>query len=353
MRNDTAPTQVQPDADDAAARPSRARSILRSALWAAHWVLRIWLAGYLLIYGWSKVYLVQMGYADFSDALVQYGEMSPMGVLWRFMAFSPTVQVLAGLAEVLAAVLLLFRRTVWLGALLAAVDMSVVFLLNLTFDVPVKQLSGIMAVAGIVLLAPNLVRLGRFLLGLPTGRPVHGRISSHRIVVAVTKWTSPALALVLIIGSGVAFGLRANWGQPDPVPAVAGVYRATDSGSRTLEGAEISQVAFGQNAFDGRARLSIRYADGSFQDGGYTVSAADTGPDDSGQLDVTLFPKLEGDQGLVRDPVLETTLDYAIDSSGQVRLTGDGLDVTLVTDPERRYLFDREFSWEPSEPINR
>ena len=49
-----------------------------------------------------------------------------------------------------------------------------------------------MAVAGIVLLAPNLIRLGRFLLGLPTGRPVHGRISSHRIVVAVTKWSACA-----------------------------------------------------------------------------------------------------------------------------------------------------------------
>lgn len=57
-----------------------------------------------------------------------------MGLLWRFMAFSPTVQFLAGLAEVVAAVLLLFGRTAWLGALLAAIDMSVVFLLNLTFD---------------------------------------------------------------------------------------------------------------------------------------------------------------------------------------------------------------------------
>lgn len=62
---------------------------MTSLLWAGHWLLRLWLAGYLLIYGWSKVFHMQMGYADFADALVQYGEMSPMGLLWRFMAFSP------------------------------------------------------------------------------------------------------------------------------------------------------------------------------------------------------------------------------------------------------------------------
>lgn len=36
-----------------------------------------------------------------------------MGLLWRFMGFSPVVQILAGAAEVTAAILLLFRRTVW------------------------------------------------------------------------------------------------------------------------------------------------------------------------------------------------------------------------------------------------
>ncbi|WP_232252557.1 DoxX family membrane protein [Brevibacterium casei] len=190
--------------------------MVTSLLWAGHWLLRLWLAGYLLIYGWSKVFHMQMGYADFADALVQYGEMSPMGLLWRFMAFSPTVQLLAGLAEVAAAVLLLFRRTAWLGALLAAIDMSVVFLLNLTFDVPVKQLSGLMALVGLILLLPNIVRLGRFVVGLPTGPPVQGTITENRRFRAVVRWASPLLALVLVVGSGLALGLRANWGWADP-----------------------------------------------------------------------------------------------------------------------------------------
>ncbi|WP_240372826.1 hypothetical protein [Brevibacterium zhoupengii] len=37
-------------------------------LWTGHWLLLAWLAGYLLIYGGSKVFLMQMGRADYADA---------------------------------------------------------------------------------------------------------------------------------------------------------------------------------------------------------------------------------------------------------------------------------------------
>ncbi|WP_425341697.1 DoxX family protein [Brevibacterium casei] len=292
--------------------------MVTSLLWAGHWLLRLWLAGYLLIYGWSKVFHMQMGYADFADALVQYGEMSPMGLLWRFMAFSPTVQLLAGLAEVAAAVLLLFRRTAWLGALLAAIDMSVVFLLNLTFDVPVKQLSGLMALVGLILLLPNIVRLGRFVVGLPTGPPVQGTITENRRFRAVVRWASPLLALVLVVGSGLALGLRANWGQPDAPSAIAGVYRVTDVGQRTFAGSEISQVAFGQIAVAGRARAAIRYTDGTYQDGMYSL-------EDGSTVTLSLYPKRNGDQGLIRDVETTISLAFVKAGSGDLRLSGEGL----------------------------
>lgn len=339
MRNDTAVST----APDQGTHPSgsRTRAVVTSLLWAGHWLLRLWLAVYLLIYGWSKIFHMQMGYADFADALVQYGEMSPMGLLWRFMAFSPTVQFLAGLAEVAAAVLLLFRRTAWLGALLAAIDMSVVFLLNLTFDVPVKQLSGLMALVGLILLLPNIVRLGRFVVGLPTGPPVQGTITENRRFRAVVRWASPLLALVLVVGSGLALGLRANWGQPDPPSAIAGVYRVTDVGQRTLAGSEISQIAVA-----GRARAAIRYTGGTYQDGMYTF-------EDGSTVTLSLYPKRNGDQGLIRDVETTISLAFVKAGSGDLRLSGEGLDLTLVSDSERRYLFDRDFSWSPREPINR
>src|SRR5699024_11960040 len=75
------------------------------------------------------------------DALIAQGEMSPMGVLWRMVALSPLFQFLAGLAEFGAALALLWRRTAPLGAALAGGSMALVFVLNLGYDVPVKQIS--------------------------------------------------------------------------------------------------------------------------------------------------------------------------------------------------------------------
>ena len=58
MRNDT----VVSTAPDQGTHPSRSRTraVVTSLLWAGHWLLRLWLAGYLLIYGWSKIFHMQM-----------------------------------------------------------------------------------------------------------------------------------------------------------------------------------------------------------------------------------------------------------------------------------------------------
>jgi uncharacterized membrane protein YphA (DoxX/SURF4 family) len=306
----------------------------------------LWLAGYLLIYGWSKVFLMQMGRTDYSDALIQFGEMSPMGLLWRFMSFSPEVQFLAGLAEVAAAALLLFRRTVWLGATLAAVDMAVVFVLNLTFDVPVKQLSGIMVVVAVVLLAPNIPRLISFIRGEAAAPAVHGDLSSNRLFVRVTRVASPGLAIVIIIGSGAAFGNRAMWGQVNETDEISGVYRVNDTGERSIQSSEITQLAFGRYLKGNEARVGIRYADGSYQDGTYSI-------DDQGSLDLELYPKLKGDQSLQRTSISAVPLTVKKSESGELIVKGEGLNFIAEPDSERRYLFDRDFSWEPRLPVNR
>ncbi|MDN5792925.1 MAG: DoxX family protein, partial [Brevibacterium aurantiacum] len=71
------------------------------------------------------------------------------------------------------------------------------------------------------------------------------------------------------------------------------------------------------------------------------------------EVTMKLYPQQKGSQGLDRDYEDEATLTYSTDESGNVRLTGQGLETTLTPDPERRYLFDRDFSWEPRVPINR
>ena len=136
--------------------------------WALHWVIRMAAIVLLMPYAGFKLGLMQMSRPDFPELLITLGEKSPMGLLWTFMGFSPVVQFLAGLAEFVAALLLLWRRTAWLGGLIGFIDLAVVWLLNMTFDVPVKIPSALQALLYLLVLAPWLPRLFRFLAGRAT-----------------------------------------------------------------------------------------------------------------------------------------------------------------------------------------
>lgn len=105
--------------------------------------LRYALAVYLFIYGLSKVFPLQFGNGLHAYTLTKtYGEASPMNLLWTFMGYSRPYTIFAGLSEVTAGLLLVFRKTTLLGALLSFGVMLNVFLLNLFYDVPVKLFSG-------------------------------------------------------------------------------------------------------------------------------------------------------------------------------------------------------------------
>ena len=64
-------------------------------------LLRFFLAYSLLSYGLIKFNFGQFGLLNDWQLTATYGESSPMGLLWRFMATSPGYQWLAGVAEVL------------------------------------------------------------------------------------------------------------------------------------------------------------------------------------------------------------------------------------------------------------
>lgn len=155
--------------------------------------------------------------------------------------------------------------------------MSIVFLLNLTFDVPVKQLSGAMALVGLVLLIPNVPRVVRFALGRSTGPAVSGYIWRNRIFVRITRWVSPILAVIILVGSGLAAGTSFDWGRPGSPEEISGVYAVTAAGKPApIEGTDhttedITQIAFGQIGSGKDKRMSVRCSDGDFQDGRYSV----------------------------------------------------------------------------------
>jgi uncharacterized membrane protein YphA (DoxX/SURF4 family) len=124
--------------------------------------IRFALASEMLLYGMDKLVPLQMPFPSLLRLLEPFHDFSPMGVLWYSIGASPAYEIFAGCAEVLGGVLLIFPRTTMLGALVSLADLTQVFALNMTYDVPVKLFSFHLLLLAVFLLASEFERLADF-----------------------------------------------------------------------------------------------------------------------------------------------------------------------------------------------
>ena len=104
-------------------------------------LLRYYVCFQMINYGLAKIFYLQFGEISIQSLRQPFGDMSPMGLLWRFMGFSKAYCMFTGFAEFIGGVLLLSRRTTLLGALITFGVMVNVMMMNYCYDVPVKLLS--------------------------------------------------------------------------------------------------------------------------------------------------------------------------------------------------------------------
>lgn len=116
----------------------------------------------LFLYGIVKLHGVQFMPTSFADLVTPFGTMSPMGLVWRFMGFSDAYLYFVGGAELLAGLLLLWRRTATLGALVAFAVMLHVTMMNFCFDVPVKLFAAELTLMALFVLSRDAGRLAAF-----------------------------------------------------------------------------------------------------------------------------------------------------------------------------------------------
>ncbi|MCM6774029.1 DoxX family protein [Nocardia sp. CDC159] len=229
-------------------------------------VLRFGLAATMFGYGFAKIFPAQM--PMLLHRYVQpFGDMSPMGVLWTQIGASQPYQIALGAAEALAGVLLILPWTVTAGALLALLSMAQVFLLNMTYDVPVKLFSLHLLVQAALLLAPESRRLAGFLTGraiAATSVPPPGR---SRIALAAQ------LVLGLWIMAGAAHAGWTGWQQlshRSPLHGIWDVGEFTLNGQPrpplTTDGERIRRIVF-DRVFDGPAGPTTGTAVQSMSDG--------------------------------------------------------------------------------------
>lgn len=216
----------------------RRRSHYASLAAALRIYVRYLLASVLLIYGLEKVVPLQFGTLDASQLTRTIGGSTPMGLLWTFMAASRTYTFYGGLAECVPALLLLFRRTALLGALLGAAVLSNVVMLNFSYDVCVKLYSMHLLLLCILLIAPDARRLADFfLLHRPTApNALRGPRRSPRIET-LTRVAKVA-AIVIAVG-GPAWHVERAWQKYSPSAPRPALYGLYDVNSFTRNGAVV------------------------------------------------------------------------------------------------------------------
>lgn len=189
--------------------------------------IRFALASQLISYGLAKAFPGQMPYPGLTRLLEPFGNFSEMGVLWASIGASPAYEIFAGCAELSAGILLLFPRTTLLGALIAVADMTQVFMLNMTYDVPVKILSFHLFLLAVFLMAPEVPRLFKLLFGkssipAPAPSPIFRSRRSARLALAVQV----VYGTVVLLGFSVydAWNGWHEYGPRAPKPPLYGIW---------------------------------------------------------------------------------------------------------------------------------
>lgn len=313
--------------------------------------IRYFLAATMLMYGWIKVFGMQMPAPGADRFVVTLGDTSPMGLLWTFMGASALYQAFAGVCEVLGGVLLLWRRTALLGALVSAGVMTNVVMLNLSYDVPVKIFSSTLLLMSLWLLAPHASRLAAVLvLNLPAP-PLPETPSAptgpwrRRLGIVVH-----ALAIVLFV----------------VMPAVTGAMARAEMDRRAatseLDGVYTVEHISGQGAFDfddGDGTPWVRVGIALRSPGGGTWGVQrQSGATRRGGLRVDGKAHTLSFLRSAADTQTSVRMNYVLDSAGVVVLTGTvGTQPVTVRlrrmPPSPTLLMDRGFHWVNERPYNR
>lgn len=199
----------------------------RIAWWFRNFA-RYYLILFCFSYGIVKLFHQQMPFPGTSLMATQLGDLLPMRLSWIYMGASETYEFFSGAMEVLAGILLLFRRTATAGTLLAAGVFANVAIMNLSYDIPVKLFSTHLFILCLVLLAFEYKRLLHFFTNKATAAGNLYVVQFPKKWMRITRAVVKPAFVVLTFGMGFyeSFG-----GSPAPAtekaPFKEGLYDVT------------------------------------------------------------------------------------------------------------------------------
>ncbi|WP_238396343.1 DoxX family protein [Mycolicibacterium sp. CBMA 234] len=239
--------------------------------------LRLCVAGQMLFYGFAKLVPTQMPEPPLTALLRSYGDFSPASVLWLQVGSSHPYEMTLGAVEVLAGLLMFLPRTATLGTLLGLASMAQVFLLNMTFDVPVKILSGHLLLMSLVLLAPQLRRLtDLFVLQRPSEPVSQPELFGTERANRRAATAQAVLGLWIVVGC--AWGSWQAWhtyGGGSPKPELYGIWAVQEF---SVDGKPVPPLTTDQNrwqrvVFEKPGAVTYQRMNGELVDAPAKVSA--------------------------------------------------------------------------------
>jgi hypothetical protein len=308
--------------------------------------LRVALGTTMFSYGFAKVFPLQMPTVFLSRLLEPYGDFSPMGVIWYSIGAAPGYERFIGSAEVLGGLLLLLPWTTLVGALVTLGVAFGVFMVNMTYDVPVKLFSFHLVLMSLFLIAPDARRLVNwFVLNRPVEpapAPRYGSSAGSQLGWIIAQVVFAVWAVGFQINGGIEGWNTYGGGAPK-----SPLYGIWDVDSMSIDG-EIRPPL---------ATDTLRYSHAVFQYlNGVTFQKMNQKFERFGGTIDTVKHTLTLQKG--NDSTSKPVLAYERPSPTQLAFEGeiDGKRVRMAMtqhDLNKFLLISRGFNWVQEFPINR
>ncbi|WP_340065849.1 hypothetical protein [Ascidiimonas aurantiaca] len=192
--------------------------------------LRYYLAVVMLGYGFAKVFVLQFQEPGFVRLITNFGDFSPMGVVWSFMGQSKAYTIFSGALEVIGGLLLLHRRTTLLGASLVLLVMGNIMALNFFYDIPVKLYSVRYFLIALLIMLPDMRSLAKVIFGFgsTTARVIQRPFETRKWYPAtrIIKWV--AVITFVVYSVYTTYGSMQTYGLLAPKPELYGLYEVNE-----------------------------------------------------------------------------------------------------------------------------
>jgi hypothetical protein len=189
----------------------------------------------LIAFGFLKVYPMQMPYPALSNLLTDFGDYNTYKIYWQHVGVSTWYEVVLGFVEVIGGILMFFRGTTALGAIINAGVLFNIAHANFAYDGGVHVYSSFFVLFSLILLVPYLVNLWRvFVLQQDLVPLRYGPVLNTKVKKALYYAVKISFVLLFtVVYAALRYKVHYKEGYlKDPInaalPAVTGVYNVTE-----------------------------------------------------------------------------------------------------------------------------